>query len=223
MGGAGEGLQRVEVLLHCPRQPRRPARGVHERGRGEVEARKAAPEGLQVLRSGAVGIEQARQRVAFVEAAHRNGVLARLGVARVVGQAPAERTVAVWNEGPEAEVEARREPPVQPQLLLAHPAPQVGRAVVEEGQDQRLLDLQDQLARQVDGGDVGLQDVDPVRAMRVQGRIAKGRVERGCPRCPHVRKPGSREEWARRRAQGRRERPLPGNRRSARSPPRPSR
>jgi hypothetical protein len=98
-----------------------------------------------------------------------------------------EREAAVRrHERPHGDIDVGREAPAQPNLLLAHSPPALERPVVEEGEDDRLLDLEHSLPRQQQPRDVRLDELDR-RPPVVHRRVSQGldrRRERGRGHAP---------------------------------------
>jgi hypothetical protein len=66
----------------------------------------------------------------------------------MIARARERDAVARRDDGLHAQVGARRETPVEPDLLLAHLQPALGGAVVEERQPDGLLELVGAVARE---------------------------------------------------------------------------
>jgi hypothetical protein len=75
------------------------------------------------------------------------------------------RVIRWADDGHDREIELRRKAAVETQFSLATEPPLFERAVVEKGQDDRLLDLVGKVARQQQPGGVRLDEFDPGRRM----------------------------------------------------------
>jgi hypothetical protein len=113
----------------------------------------------------------ARRRVGV--AAHLDGVLDRRGI--VLGRDP--EPVPRRDDRAHAVVDVRRQARVEPHLFAAELVATVERAVVEERQAQRLLELEGQLAGEQHPGDMRFAKLDAGRPMPV-GRWIQQRDER---------------------------------------------
>jgi hypothetical protein len=109
-------------------------------------------------------LEPRRERGALVVAAHLDHIVdgARVVLIRERDPRPAR------GERAHAEIHVRRQAAAEPHLLVAHLAPALRRAVVEEGQHEGLLELVGAVAREGDPGDVGLAQLHPAGPARVE-------------------------------------------------------
>jgi hypothetical protein len=89
-----------------------------------------------------------------------------------------ERPVALEDRH-DAEIDARREPAVQPYLFAAEVQTPFERRVVEEREADRLLHLVDHVAGEEDPRDVRLLDRHLLRPLRMEPRIAQRRDQAG--------------------------------------------
>ena len=122
-----------------------------------------------------------RERVRLGEAAHLDRHLEDAVVVDAAIPVGDEReAVRGTDQRERPEIDAGREPPVQADLLAAQGAPALERAVVEESEGHRLLDLVRAVPGQEDPRAVRLDDLDRRRRARVCPRVAHRRHdERG--------------------------------------------
>ena len=170
----GELDERLGVLVE-----RLPQRGggvdaVACRGRG-VELGES-PADRDERRVGHAAVGDARpERAGLVEPAHLDHVVDGPGV--VLGR---ERdAVGGRDDGLDAEVHARGEPAVQPDLLAAHLPAALDGAVVEEREPHRLLELVGAVAGEENPRDVRLADLDRTLVVRVRLGAGHSRRKRG--------------------------------------------
>ena len=125
--------------------------GLHRRG--GVEARDRGADGGEVGRGHPAVRQAGEQRRRLVVAVHDDGVLDRTRV----GFGRHGQTVRLArHERDQLAIDVRGEAAVEPQLGLAAGAPARERAVVQEREADRLLDLVRRLAGEEHPGDVGL-------------------------------------------------------------------
>ena len=184
-GGQGRLRQRPQPLEHGPAERRAhvgfrllevlagvaghhlEAAGGRDRRAGlgpGVERGDAAGQGLDRPAADLPAPEPLPERGLVGQPLHLHGPLDDLAVALHLD------TRAVEGHGHDPEVDLRRQPAVEPDLLLAEVAAPLQRAVVEEPQVDRLLDLVGIGAGQEDDRDVGLADLDRLDRMRADRR-----------------------------------------------------
>jgi hypothetical protein len=178
LGPAREGLDRRGLRASLAQRREVVPAGVDE---GAVVAvRRAGDRRRRLLRGDAraeppqfaglhrTGLDERVELLAPVELPHADGVLDELAL--LVHRQPAARA----HDAGQAEVQARGEALVEPQLLLAEvTAARAGREV-EEVEANRLLDLVGEAAGQEHPGDVGLDELRPFDRTGPRGRIEQG-------------------------------------------------
>ncbi len=114
---------------------------------------------------------------------------------------PVERQVAgrVSRDRNHAQVDRRRQAPVQPQLLFAEGASPRGRGGVEEREADRLLQLVGVRTGQEHVRDVRLHVLYPLWPVGIEGRVSEGRDQRGLVEVPRDAARGIRRRSTRRR------------------------
>ena len=164
-------LEVVECRPHGGPQRRERALRLLRARLGGVEGGQARADGAQLVSRGGTGLEAGGQCVALVVAAHEDGDFD--GTGGVVVGIDRQAAVAVWHEAHRRGVELGGQTPVQAQLLSAHGATPLEGAVVKEGDNDRLLDLQRQAARHEHPGPVRLMTDDGGPATRATRQIAQ--------------------------------------------------
>jgi hypothetical protein len=160
----GEGM---EVRQRGPRHGRRIAETLARPRRGQLalEVRQRAREILELRRFEPARLEPAVEPGVVGKAAHADR---RLGLRLRRAHPPAAGRGA---RADEIEVELRREPAVEPKLLLAVMPASFPLAEIEEAEIQRLLELAGVLAGQEDPRDVCLDQLDALGRPRPRGRL----------------------------------------------------
>ena len=166
-GGRADGFERLDVLPQGALQQRQVAALRRGLVGAAVEIGEPPGDRVELPRSKVVSLDQPGQRPLFRHPPHPHRVLDGGRVSH-----RSERVAPVPEQDRvHPQVVARGKAPVEPHLLAAHPEASLGRPVVEEREDHRLLDLVGELAGQKDPGPVGLAQLDTLRPVWVEGRI----------------------------------------------------
>lgn len=166
-GGRADLVQRLVVL------PQRVEHGSDVAALGRhrvglpVEAGQPLGDRVDVGPPELAALGEAGQAPLLVHPAHLDRVLDRslgvLGGELEAAVAPGDR--------PHPPVDLRRQALVEPHLLPAEVPPPLQRPVVEEGEGDRSLDLVGEIAGEQHPGDMGIAQLDPLRALRVEAGV----------------------------------------------------
>jgi hypothetical protein len=125
----------------------------------DVEAREPRGQRVELLRGERPGREQ-RERIATVgQTAHHDAMLARVGRERLCGRSDVRMRTRAEQRG-HAEIDVRREPPVERDLAQAVGVALRARGEAHESQVDRLAELVDAVGGPVDVGEMGLNPLD---------------------------------------------------------------
>ena len=137
-------------------------------GRRGMEGGDGGADGEQVARVRGAAMEMRSQCRGLVVAPHLDGVVESVGV---MFRRDAQSVRPAWDQGDDAEVQRRREAPVECDLSSTARAPSQRCLVVEKGEPDWFLDLVGLVAGQEDPGDVRLAQLDGVGAVRIGRRV----------------------------------------------------
>ena len=161
----GHTEQLVRVLLKAPfNGDCRPAFHRH-RGRPPVEAGERLCDDSDLCTIDTSLLHRRRERGALVVAAHLDEVVDRRRIVHIEQHGAAVR---IESDASDTKVDIGCEPAVEPDLLIAHPAPPLGRPVVEKRKHERLLELVGEPTGKEDERDVRLTDSHRFRAARIR-------------------------------------------------------
>ena len=157
----------LQLLDVPPPQREHPIRvPIRHHVRGAVESRQQASRRRDVRPGERARRDQAGECVLLAEAAHLNDVLHRVG--RPLGDDA--KSILAPDDRPHPQIDPRSELLVDPHLLTTGAVTERQRAVVEEAERQRLLDLVSALAGHEHPRRVGLMHGDPRRSWIHRGR-----------------------------------------------------
>jgi hypothetical protein len=160
----------VEVLRHPPLDGKHRHATTRHAPRVGVEPRQHAGERDNLAALQLAALELRGQRAPLVVAPHLDEIVDR---SRIVLRRQ-RQAVSAGRHRAHAEIQIGRQAAVQAHLLAAHLAPTLRRAVVEERQHERLLELVGAIARQEHPRDVRLTHIDAVRPGWVEAGASEG-------------------------------------------------
>ena len=167
-GKAGRFPERRGIAFDDARNRIDPGFGRRQRRDG-VGGRDRFRDGVDESGIERAGLGQMVDGLAFVEAAHFDGIFDRFTLA-----VDLERSVAALRDRDHAMVDLRRELAVDPDLFVAGGFPLLQRRIVEEGKTDGALDLQRAVAFEKNRRRMGIDAMD----MRMRCRIGQ--------KCEHV-------------------------------------
>jgi hypothetical protein len=170
-----EGTYLLEVVLEPAPDRVRRSMLVHAGARWNrcVELDQPIDEMLDQTRRKLAALEQPVEHPLLRQAAHADGVLHR--GARASDMKPA---VVRADDGLDAEIDVRREPSVQPNLLVAVVPTLLEAREIQEAKIDRLAHLVHTIAGKKEHGDVGVPDLDAIDRVRV--RLGAGQAVDQC-------------------------------------------